>query len=177
MKATTVFLVTLLATAQSYWIDYNLEELYSSYKLIEDAVLSDPKANFKIEQMFFPNVNYRSWQVDGAEFVPILAHLMFQDEPESFTTMKCNTTKDIIHFAFMWTNSLLMSLIPGDILLAMDNTITTILYSVIVGSSSIRWLNLTLCLNRSSPLSQTAVDDLEQAMALFLSQVHCILYT
>ena len=118
--------------------------------------------------MFLPHMNYHSWQLDGAEFIPIAVHMRFQSEAESIT---CNKNNHTIQFSFMWTNSLLMSLTLGDLLLAMDNTVTVILYSDIVGSFGNRWMDIALCLNRSVPPSQSATDDLQQAMALFLSQV------
>ena len=69
---------------------------------------------------------------------------------------------------FQWTNSLLLNIIPGDVLLAMDPTITAILYSDIVQSSHNRRLHLDLHLNNSALLQKYS---LEQAFALFLTLV------
>ena len=90
----------------------------------------------------------------------------------------CNATEEElqmnytpVRWIFTWTNSLLMSLIPGDILLAMDDTIIVILYSEIVRSYNLRMIDLNLQINRSSLLCNFSFDDLQQALALFLSKV------
>lgn len=174
---TFIYLAIILSVGKANergFVDNNLESLYFAYKLIEDTVKSDDEQAFKLKQAFFPAMNYRYWQVDGAEVIPIEVCVILYDNPSliqcdaiGMTGWKqernCTTC-----WNFQWTNSLL---IPGDILLAMDTTTTTILYSDIVQSSHNCRLHLDLHLNRSLLFHQYSLDDYEQAFALFLSRV------
>ena len=152
-----------------------IESLYPTYKVIHDAVWSQPKLVFKISQAFFPVMNYRYWQVDGAEIIPIDICLTFKYNESLIQTNVSNTNEEeqnsTARWNFQWTNSLLMNLIPGDILLAMDPTFTNILYSGIVESVKNRRLFLNLNLN-GDPLGDTnSFEIYEQALALFLCHV------
>ena len=49
----------------------NLRLIYPAYKLVEDAVMGNPEVRFLLKQTFFPSTNYRYWQVDGTEAIPI----------------------------------------------------------------------------------------------------------
>ena len=166
-------------TAQVYFVHDNLDYLYPTYKLIDNAVKNDHKLMFKMKQVFFPAMNFRSWQVDGAEFIPIDVCVMFHESiaqlpPKQGNAM--NVEDDLVRgfeqcWFFLWTNSLLLNLIPGDILLAMDPCFTAILYSDIVGSYRPRGLTIRLSLHLNGSHS---LEDYEQAFALFLCLVSAI---
>ena len=151
-----------------------LRLLYPSYKLIEDAVMGNPEVKFLLRQAFFPSTNYRYWQVDGAEIIPISICVTLHNNTEEESGIECSLTENdevtncTLLWSFHWTNSLLMNIIPGDILLAMDSTFTTIMYSAIIKSSLFRWVTLNVHL---SSLSIHSLDDIEQAFVLFLSTV------
>ena len=181
MRGTIILLALFLPLGiRAPFIDDNLEYLYPIYKLIEDTVRSDQTLIFKINQAFSPAVNLRYWQVDGAEVVPIEVCLMLHEQPS--VLMPCNII-GVRHshkvkrnctacWNLRWTNSLLLNLIPGDILLAMEPVITAFLYSDIVQSSHHRRLHLDLHLNDSIlPQQKYSMDDYEQAFALFITQV------
>lgn len=181
MRGTIILLALFLPLGiRAPFIDDNLEYLYPIYKLIEDTVRSDLTLTFKINQAFFPAVNLRYWQVDGAEVVPIEVCLMLHEQPSIL--MPCNII-GVRHshkvkrnctacWNLRWTNSLLLNLIPGDILLAMEPVITAFLYSDIVQSSHHRRLHLDLHLDDSIlPQQKYSMDDYEQAFALFITQV------
>ena len=165
-------LATLLTTVASYDLNEGWESLYRAYKLIEEAVKNDPQLMFKIRQGFFPAMNYRYWQVDGAEAIPFIICITLHDDTQHGTWVKTNTTEEDwfincrLLMEFLWTNSLVLNHIPGDLLLTMDSTLTPVLYSVIVESTKYRRVRLELIINGSS-----SVDDLEQALVLFLSKV------
>ena len=165
-----------LVTRTVPFIDDNLESLYSAYMLIEDTVKSDQKLTFKINQAFSPAINDRFWQVDGAEVVPIEVCVTLNDQPSVLIPCNAIGAKDAMWnctacWNFQWTNSLLLNLIPGDILLAMDPTITAVLYSDILQSLHHRRLHLDLHLNDSTLLQRYSLDDYKQVFALFLTSV------
>ena len=56
-----------IIAVEQFFINVNLDSLYSMYSLIEDAIKSDPKLGFIIKKAFFPAMNYCYWQLDGAE--------------------------------------------------------------------------------------------------------------
>ena len=174
-------LILLTSSVAKGVIDHstNLESLYPAYRLIKDIINGDPKSMFKLNQAFLPAMNNRYWQVDGVEIIPIYIHVSVYDDVQEQASLTCNATKEElqVHYSpvrwvFMWTNSLLMSLIPGDILLAMDDVIMTMLYSDLVRRYYLRNIDLNLKINRSSLLCNFSLDDLQQALALFLSKVH-----
>ena len=66
---------------QFFFINDNLDSLYSTYNLIEDTIKSDPNLHFKIKKAFFPTMNYRHWQLDGAEVIPIRVCVTFNKPP------------------------------------------------------------------------------------------------
>ena len=152
------------------------QSLHPAFNLVKEAIDTDPVMMFKIRQIFFPATNFRYWQVDGVEVV-----LFFVCVKENWTLSLDNVTtaaeesptehdsngscKDV--WGFQWTNSLLLNLIPGDILLAMDPMLSNALYSDICYHTLYRTLWINLHLN----LSSNALDDYEQAFALFLSMV------
>ena len=162
--------------AQGFDYVHNLDYLYPTYQLIDTAVRNDQKLMFKMKQAFFPAMNFRFWQVDGAEVIPIDVCVTFhksiaqlppnQDNP-------INTGDNLVRdfeqcWSFLWTNSLLLNLIPGDILMAMDPSLTAIFYSGIVGSYMHRGLTMRLSLHLNGSHS---LDDYEQGFALFLCLV------
>ena len=159
----------------------NLESLYSAHQQIEDIVMNDPKLAFKLKQAFFPSMNYRYWQVDGpgVDVIPFhicvscseLSSLMNSINTTTIVTSGEELTADALCWDFQWTNSLLISLIPGDLLLAMDSTLTIALYSEIIKSSNNRLVRLFLQFDNSSQFCQSSADDLEQAVAFSLSMV------
>lgn len=175
MRSIAFLVVLFLTTVTSNHLD-NLESLYPAYKLIEEAVKANPIAMFKIKQTFFPSTNYRYWQVDGVEVIRFRLCVTLNDTQQT-QWIQTNVTKmnesDInknctMIWDFQWTNSLLLNIIPGDIFLAMDVTLSNILYSEISDSSSYRKVFLDVYLNLLSPVN---MDDLEQAVVLFLSTV------
>ena len=179
MREEIIFLVLFLPLGIRAvpFVDDNLESLYSAYKLIEDTIKSDQKLMFKINQAFSPIINFRYWQVDGAEVVPIEVCVTLREQPS--VLIRCNAIGDrnkmmrncTACWNFRWTNSLLLNLIPGDILLAMDPIITDVLYSEILQSYHYRRLHLDLHLNDSILLQNYSLDDYEQAFALFITSV------
>ena len=151
------------------------ESVYSTYKLIEDAVLSDPKLIFKLRQGFFPVISERDWQVDGVQVVPIKLCVTFNPtNATNFcgTNSSCHTVNASTTFCrqFRWTNSYLLNLIPGELLLAIDPIVFMLTYSEIVRSTHrrARLIHLTALVNSSCvPL----YDEFLSASALFLSWV------
>ena len=155
-----------------------IELLYPIYKVIQDAVMSQPELIFKIKQAFFPVMNYRYWQVDGAEVIPIKICVTIDGRNRTFVQINgSNTTTEepmknsTTCWIFQWSNSLLLNLIPGDILMAMDPAFTCMLYSDIVSSYKKRWLHLDLHLNREVLHGNFSEEDYEQALVLFLASV------
>lgn len=171
----TLILLVSSAKGKGRSHNKNLESLYPAYQLIKDTINGDPKSMFKLSQAFLPAMNNRYWYVDGVEIIPIKVHISFYDDVQEQARLVCNTTEkelqETVTWKFTWTNSLLMSLIPGDILLAMDDTIITSLYSEIVQSFDLRIVNLNLQINRSFLLYNFSLGDLQQASAFFLSMV------
>ena len=179
MREAIIFLALFLPLGirAEPFIDDNLETLYSAYKLIENTAKSDQKLTFKIKQAFSPIINFCYWQVNGVEVVPIEVCVTLHEQ--SNVLILCNTignsNKAMRNCAacwnFQWTNSLLLNLIPGDILLAMDPIITAFLYSEILQSSHHRRLHLDLHLNDSILLQNYSLDDYEQVFALFITSM------
>lgn len=180
MRAALIAILVTVTQARSD-NNENLDSLYPTYKLIEDTIKNDPKLLFKIKKVFFPAMNFRYWQVDGAEVIPIYVTLALQDDTEQEYLTQCNVSgkigeklvKSTEIWRFQWTNSLLLNLIPGDILLAMDPLLTMTTYSGIVTSLYNRRLKLHLLLNitSSSDICHKSVNEVEQSVALFLSSV------
>ena len=139
--------------------------------------MTNPTAMFKIKQAFFPSTDYRYWQVDGVEVIPFSVCMILNDTQQAkwtqtnITKVKGSDTINKTCWEFQWTNSLLLHFIPGDIFLAMDVTLADLLYSAISESTFEHTVNLDVHLNLSSLIS---MDDLEQAVVLFLSTVSSI---
>ena len=144
------------------------ESLYTTYKLIENAVLSDPKAIFKLREAFHPGIPERRWQVDGVQVVAIKLCLTFNPTNESEVCGKKNTTYEE---DFRWTNSYLLNLIPGQLLEAMDPLFYRITYSAIVPSSHKRSSLIKLCDSHINLSCMPSWNDFLSASALFLSWV------
>ena len=182
-KVSTVLLVVILLSVDtpicghSKSITKGEESLYLTYKLIQDTVRSQPLLTFKLQLAFFPVMNYRYWQVDGAEVIPIDVCVTFYDSTQSVLQQNTSATtgeemaNNSTCWSFQWTNSLLMNIIPGDILLAMDSNFANLFYSNIVESSQNRRLKLNLDINTTSIHDNHSLDDYEQALALFLIAV------
>ena len=146
---------------------------YATYKLIEDAIAHDPEQLFKMRDAFFPTRNDRYWQVDGVKVLLInvcvslantSSYLQCEGEEGNNPgeTRKC--------WSFHWTNSRLLNLISGEILLAMDISTTKYMYTGIVGDASLQ-LDLKLNMNTSTLVRLLASDRMERAVANFLSWV------
>ena len=167
----TILLLIGIAAEKSKH-DINLELLYPGYKLIKDTIERDPKLVYKLKQTFNSPANYRYWQVDGVEVIPIDVSVSFLVQNSTCNvTGKGQQSSSSVYWSFQWTNSLLLSLISADVLLAMSPTITTSLYSSIVQSHLYRLVELHLYLNASALPCNYTLDELKQATALFLSQV------
>ena len=115
--------------------------------------------------------------IEGFYCIPIDICLTFKYN-QSLTPDKTNVSNtneeeqnSTACWTFQWTNSLLMNLIPGDILLAMDPTYTNMLYSNIIESYDNRRLFLNLHINRDSLGDNSLFEVYEQALALFLCDV------
>ena len=167
-----------ISIANGNYATVEIESLYSIYKVVQDAFMSQPELIFKIKQAFFPVMNYRYWQVDGAEVIPIRICLTIDGSNDtSWQTNDSNTTTEELPrnstfcWSFQWTNTLLLNLIPGDILIAMDTVFTNLLYSNILQSFNNRWLGLHLHLKRELVHSDYSQEDYEQALLFFLSAV------
>ena len=172
-----VSLLSISTANGNIYVPVAIESLYPIYAAIQDAVISQPRQVFKIKQAFFPVMNYRYWQVDGAEVIPI--NICLTIHGSNYTSMEMNAlnttsgelVKNSICVTFQWTNSLLLNLIPADILIAMDPLFTCTLYSDIVNSYENRWLRLNLHLNREVLHGNFSREDYEQALVLFLASV------
>ena len=149
--------------------DDNVESLYPGYKLIKDVIESNPKLVYKLKQTFNSPVNHRYWQIDGVEVIPIDVNVSFLVQNSMCSmTGKEQQSSSLVYWEFQWTNSLLLNLIWGDLLLAMDPSITAFLYSSIVRSHFNRQAKLSLHLNTSALSCNYTLDELKQAIALFL---------
>ena len=178
---TVMLVVTILLSVDTPIYGQNIakgeESLYLIYKLIQDTVRSQPQLNYKLQLAFFPVMNYRYWQVDGAEVIPINVCVTFHDSTQSVLQQNASATtgEEMAYnstcWSFQWTNSLLMNIIPGDVLLAIDSTFANLFYSRIVGSYNNRYLELNLDINTTSIYDNHSLDDYEQALALFLIAV------
>ena len=181
-----LFVISLqvsVAVEDAYYLTDNLDTLYSIYNLIRDTIKSDPKLVFKIQKDFFPAMNSPYWKLDGVEVIPIQTCVAMHNTTEQQHWTQCNNTgtfgeelarRSQICWTFQWTNCLLLNLIPGDILMAMDTILTSTVYSEIVHSSRYRTLVLTIPVHLkefSQILCQASVDEVEQTFALFLSSV------
>ena len=152
--------------------------LYPTYKVVEDAVMGNPEVRFLLKQTFFPSSNYRYWQVDGAEAIPINVCVTLNDNVNrSGILTDNNNITETDHnrnctglWQFLWTNSLLLSIIPADILLAMD-TASIMVYSEIIKSSRYRLVTLHVHINEHAFSCTPSLDDIEQAFVLLLSTV------
>lgn len=166
-----------IAAAEKLKHNDNLESLYPAYKLIKDGIDRDPELIYKLKHTFNPPANYRYWQVDGVEVILIDVSLSFHVDVQNSTrnmTGHGQQNSSTVHWSFQWTNSLLLNLIPGDVLLAMDPVIAALLYSGIVQSHYNRLVLLNLHLNTSDsalPACNCTFDELKQAIALYLSIV------
>ena len=164
---------------ESDFVHSNLDYLYPMYKLIDGTVRNDHTLMFKMKQVFFPAMNFRFWQMDGAEVIPIDVCVTFHKQLSPKQGNATENTENLVTefeqcWSFLWTNSLLLNLIPGDILLAMDPCSTIILYSDIVGSRRPRGLTMQLSLHLNESLIKYSLDDYEQAFALYLCLVGVI---
>ena len=185
----TIFFFAIITQAYLHHPDINgnLDYLYPTYKLIEDTIKNDPKLLFKIKKSFFPAMSYRYWQVDGAEVVPISACMALHPDTEQDLLAQCNITgkfgemlvkeHEPVCWKFHWTNSLLMNLIPGDMLLSMDPAMTIVSYSAIVNSVHTRRLRLNLAVNitTSPAICHETANVVEQSFALYLTSVSVFL--
>ena len=182
-RGLVIFLIlcTVHVVSSDRYIYSSIDSLYDAYSAIDKAMKSDPKIVFQLEQAFFPSMNFRYWQVDGVEVIPINVTVTLLDQPSS--KIVCNSTSDgtagtaenlmktTSLWSFQWSNSLLMNNIPGDVLLAMDPVMTAFVVSNIVGSFSHRLVVLNVNINRSSLFCTLSADSFEQALALVLSRV------
>lgn len=179
MKATKAFVILIaFVTSVSSIHKDRLKSLYPAYKLVEDVVKQDPTITFKLRETFFPAMNYRYWLVDGAEVIPFHICVIIQHKTEPAASTGSNVTSVTASnsvkndctaiWHFQWTNSLLLNLIPGDLLLAMDTVVAPALYSDIIESPHLRQVWLDFNLNRSSLPN---MEIFEQAVVLFLSRV------
>ena len=76
--------------------------------------------------------------------------------------------KNSMCWNFQWTNSLLVNMIPGDILLAMDPALARLLYKDIVKPIDKRILSLNLHLKTRENYSS---EDYEQAFTIYFCTV------
>ena len=152
----------------------SLQLLYPTYKVVEDAVMGNPEIRFILKQTFFPSSSYRYWQVDGAEAIPINVCVTLNNntnQPGILTNNETDCTRNCTgSWKFLWTNSLLLNIIPADILLAMD-TMSIMVYSEIIKSSRYRLVTLYVHLNEHAFSCTPSLDDIEQAFVLLLSTV------
>ena len=171
-RNTCVLLTTLVLIEIVSSHDDNMESLYPGYKLIKDTIESNPKLVYKLKQTFNSPVNHRYWQIDGVEVIPIDVNVSFLVQNSMCSmTGKEQQSSSLVYWEFQWTNSLLLNLIWGDLLLAMDPSITAFLYSSIVRSHFNRQAKLSLHLNTSALPCNYTLDELKQAIALFLCTV------
>ena len=76
MMAAFILLALMLplsiAVEQEFFINDNLDSLYSTYSLIEDAIKSDPKLGFIIMKALIPAMIYCYWiiQIFGFQSLP-----------------------------------------------------------------------------------------------------------
>ena len=143
---------------------------YTAHKLIEDAIVLDPEQLFKMRNAFFPTNNDRYWQIDGIQVLPIsvcismansTSHLEHKGEEDNNIeeTRRC--------WSFHWTNSRLLNLISGEILLAMDIVTTKYIYPGILGAANLM-LDLKITQNTSMSGCLLVSERMERAVTNLL---------
>ncbi len=170
--AYSILLLLLLSKPTSQECMETLSD-YATHKLIEDAIVLDPEQLFTMRNAFFPTKNDRYWQVDGVQVLPIsvcvslvnsTSHVERQGEEDNDLkeTRRC--------WSFHWTNSRLLNLISGEILLAMDIVTTKYIYPGIIGNAN---LTLDLKINQNTSISGCLLDSegMERAVTSLLSWV------
>ena len=149
---------------------------YAIYKLVEDTIVHDPELLFKMRDAFFPTKNDRYWQVDGVKVLSIsvcvssanstTSNMHLESKGENYTDLEETKRCWLYH----WTNSRLLNLISGEILLAMDIVTTKYTYTGIVGDASLQ-LDLKIDQNTSMMGCLLASKRMERAVTSFLSWV------
>ena len=145
---------------------------YTTYKLIEDAIVHDPEQLFRMRDAFFPTKNDRYWQVDGVKVLSVSVCISLAN---STSHLQCkgeegNDPVETRCWSFHWTNSRLLNLISGEILLAMDIVTTKYIYPGIVGNANLQ-LDLKINQNTSMLRCLLVSERMERAVTNFLSWV------
>ena len=153
---------------------------YATYKLIEDAIAHDPEQLFKMRDAFFPTKNDRYWQVDGVKVLSInvcvsLANSTSHSQCEGEGKEDNDLGETKMCWSFHWTNSRLLNIISGEILLAMDIVTTKYIYPGVVGDASLQ-LHLKFNINTSVMGCLLASNRMERAVTNFLSWVSSSFY-
>lgn len=169
-------LILLASTALANSLQYS-KSLYTTYKLIENAVLSDSKLMFEMREAFYPAISQRFWQVDGVQVIPISMCLTFiSTNNESMICGTKNSTDSSTTYCedFRWTNSYLLNLISGEVLLAMDSVLYIATYSNIVRSIHNSLLQIKLTEVEIKSDCVPSYNDFLASSTLFLSWV-CVM--
>ena len=141
--------------------------VYPYYKMVEEAVTSDPKNLYLLRQMFLPALRSQPWLLDGVHNTRIRVHMDYHGGNRMSASFKQD-------WEFLWTDSSLLSLVSADELLAFDPVIFLTIYSSMMYSSNREslWLPIELIENSSSTMNVTDIEDtVKKAVMLFFSWV------
>ena len=102
---------------------YNTQ-IYPVYKILEEELVKDKGQLFILKQTFFPPYVPHNWKVDGVDIVPILCSLKVDSIQTCSNSTPDNVPEKYTEWTFIWTNSLLYTLIPTEQLMAFDRIVT-----------------------------------------------------
>ena len=145
--------------------------VYPYYKMVEEAVTSDPKNLYLLRQGFLPVVTAQPWLIDDVHTLLIKTHIIYRNSYGDDDSMSVSFNKT---WWFRWTDSSLLSLISPDELLAFDPVGFTVLYSAIMGSENPKSLEMVIQIHDTQPgiIDQAKITDkLLKAVTLFFSWV------
>ena len=146
--------------------------VYPYYKMVEEAVTSDPKNLYLLRQGFLPVVTAQPWLIDDVHTLLIKTHIVYRNnygDDDDSMSVSYNKT-----WSFRWTDSSLLSLISPDELLAFDPVGFTVLYSAIMGSENPKSFEIVIQIHDTQPgITDQAntKDKLLKAVTLFFSWV------
>ena len=168
----SLVLLTLVAipVCISAAVSDDYDTLYPYYKMVEEAVTSDPKNLYLLRQTFLPVLTTKPWLLDGIHNIRIIIHMDY-DGNSSDKQNRASFKRD---WEFRWTDSSLLSLVSPDELLAFDPVFYSISYSSIMHTNwrKTSFLPIQLKDNSSSIKNVTDIEGrVKKAFMLFLSWV------
>ena len=163
-----------------YFKDHCLQKgrLYPIYKKLEDALMNNSEALYRMKLSFFP-VHSLRWLAAGVSVIPISVCMTVRNTcsckvgivVNESSTLSNASEVECFHrcWKFRWTNSPLLNLIQVDQLLAFEPFLVSAIYSTFVGKTYHRALDITLHID-SLPC-MLLNNDTEEALTLLLSWV------